>query len=397
MKTRSLLTVGLAVTCFFLFPLQLVESGVSTTGPVIVTVEDGSSFEGTLRKTTRDALIFATSFGERRVEKESVVAQKSSTELRDRYKKKRQGIAEKDVEGHLKLARWCRTQGLTSGLDEELEIVLKRDPARSGAWEMLRSDAPHYQLAKKNPHSRQKRARWERAQVDLLFAAIKRKKTDFVRAGLVKVQLSALPIELQVTAAIQKAERGTKYQRWVGVQQLGETKNVRRVKTLYRVALTDQTWQVRRMAVHSLKLQDDGSTFRPFVKALVKHPNIAARMNAAQALGFLGDKRAVAPLVRALKRAGEGRVAHSNISSINQIAYVKDYDVEVAQTAFIADPLVDIVLDGLVLDIGLVSASAQRRVYGRALSRLTGADFGEHRKPWLNWWRANKSKFGHHG
>ncbi|MFT7617644.1 MAG: tetratricopeptide (TPR) repeat protein [Planctomycetota bacterium] len=41
----------------------------------------------------------------------------------------------------------------------------------------------------------------------------------------------------------------------------------------------------------------------------------------------------------------------ANLTLTNQIAYVKDYDVEVAQTAFIADPLVDIVQDGLVLDV----------------------------------------------
>ncbi|MCB9831963.1 MAG: hypothetical protein H6807_05760 [Planctomycetes bacterium] len=41
----------------------------------------------------------------------------------------------------------------------------------------------------------------------------------------------------------------------------------------------------------------------------------------------------------------------ANLTLVNQVAYIKDYDVEVAQTAFIADPLVDIVQDGLVLDV----------------------------------------------
>ncbi len=41
----------------------------------------------------------------------------------------------------------------------------------------------------------------------------------------------------------------------------------------------------------------------------------------------------------------------ANLTIVNQVSYVKDYDVEVAQTAFIADPLVDIVQDGLVLDV----------------------------------------------
>jgi len=41
----------------------------------------------------------------------------------------------------------------------------------------------------------------------------------------------------------------------------------------------------------------------------------------------------------------------SNITLVNQISYIKDYDVEVAQTASIADPVVGIIQDGLVLDV----------------------------------------------
>lgn len=41
----------------------------------------------------------------------------------------------------------------------------------------------------------------------------------------------------------------------------------------------------------------------------------------------------------------------ANLTLVNQITYVKDYDVEVAQTAFIADPNVDVIQDGLTLDV----------------------------------------------
>jgi Flp pilus assembly secretin CpaC/tetratricopeptide (TPR) repeat protein len=41
----------------------------------------------------------------------------------------------------------------------------------------------------------------------------------------------------------------------------------------------------------------------------------------------------------------------SNITLVNQVSYVKDYDVEVAQTSFIADPVVDVLQDGLVMDV----------------------------------------------
>ena len=41
----------------------------------------------------------------------------------------------------------------------------------------------------------------------------------------------------------------------------------------------------------------------------------------------------------------------ANLTLVNQISYVRDYDVEVAQTAYIADPVIDVVQDGLTLDV----------------------------------------------
>jgi general secretion pathway protein D len=39
------------------------------------------------------------------------------------------------------------------------------------------------------------------------------------------------------------------------------------------------------------------------------------------------------------------------LSSVNQIAFISDFDVEVAQTAFIADPVIGIIQEGIVLDV----------------------------------------------
>ncbi len=52
--------------------------------------------------------------------------------------------------------------------------------------------------------------------------------------------------------------------------------------------------------------------------------------------------------------------ARSNLSVMNQIAYVQDFDVEIAQAASIADPVINVVQDGVVLDVRPV-VSADRR------------------------------------
>jgi tetratricopeptide (TPR) repeat protein len=41
----------------------------------------------------------------------------------------------------------------------------------------------------------------------------------------------------------------------------------------------------------------------------------------------------------------------ANLTVVNQLSYIQDFDVEVAQTSFIADPIVGIIQDGLSLDV----------------------------------------------
>src|SRR5258706_548487 len=52
--------------------------------------------------------------------------------------------------------------------------------------------------------------------------------------------------------------------------------------------------------------------------------------------------------------------ARGNLSVLNQVAYVQDFNVEIAQGASIADPIVNVVQDGVVLDVRPV-VSADRR------------------------------------
>ena len=52
--------------------------------------------------------------------------------------------------------------------------------------------------------------------------------------------------------------------------------------------------------------------------------------------------------------------ARANIAVMNQVAYVKDFDVEIAQAASIADPIIDVIQDGVVLDVRPV-VSADRK------------------------------------
>lgn len=76
---------------------------------------------------------------------------------------------------------------------------------------------------------------------------------------------------------------------------------------------------------------------------------------------FLDDSQ-LNMILKAVEKRQDGEVVNSQILSvvnkgrghvavINQTTYVRDFDVEVAQAAFIADPKVDVVQDGIVLDV----------------------------------------------
>jgi len=52
--------------------------------------------------------------------------------------------------------------------------------------------------------------------------------------------------------------------------------------------------------------------------------------------------------------------ARGNLAVVNEVAYVQDFNVEIAQGASIADPIVSVVRDGIVLDVRPV-VSADRR------------------------------------
>lgn len=76
---------------------------------------------------------------------------------------------------------------------------------------------------------------------------------------------------------------------------------------------------------------------------------------------YLGDTQ-LQMILRAVEKQEEAEVVNSqylsvldkergHVAVINQTAYVRDFDVEVAQASFIADPKVDVIQDGIVLDV----------------------------------------------
>lgn len=114
---------------------------------------------------------------------------------------------------------------------------------------------------------------------------------------------------------------------------------------------------VRREAVLAAQAFGHDDTAIPFVRALGSE-NLRIAANAAEALALLGDQR-VAPYV--IKRMiSHGSSTRNVVSFLNQVSYVRDYDVEIAQASNIANPDVATIQEGVVLDVQVKDAGWTR-------------------------------------
>jgi HEAT repeat protein len=161
-------------------------------------------------------------------------------------------------------------------------------------------------------------------------------------------------------------------------------------------AILDRSEEVRVGASLALRDARQESVIGPALRALgSSHPTV--RNNAIQALGHMAYPAAVEPLVghlTSLQAGGSNRAPRSHVYFGTQQAYIQDYDVEVAQSSSIADPIINILQEGVVLDAAVIGVTetvvaTERAQTRRALARLTGADPGSTSAAWFTWWQEN--------
>lgn len=139
---------------------------------------------------------------------------------------------------------------------------------------------------------------------------------------------------------------------------------------------------------------------RPLVDALSsKTP--AVRLRAAEALGHARVDKFVPPLVdrlytltRAAGGAASSRPARSYIFIGTQTAYVQDFDVEVAGFSSIADPVINTLVTGSVLDVGVINTTQvtvlqEIVTVRRSLRRITGQGDRWKARQWKKWWESD--------
>lgn len=261
---------------------------------------------------------------------------------------------------------------------------------RGGAW-MLREEAAILDLPAKEREQR----RVEQAKVEKLLGQWE--AGDSMRRRFAADALGTVDDRFKMEPFAYALRSKNRDVREFAARELGRIKDRRALKTLLHRGIYDKDEGVRAAAVDAAVAIGDDNLAAPMVKALGSESS-DTRMNAAQALARIGNRASVRYLVWKIESAGGGGPRTYSFFG-NQLTYIQDFDVEVAQTAFIADPQVGTIQEGIVLDAqvhGLTRETVivEREVFHQSLVRLTGAtDVKNEPGAWAAWWKDHGEAF----
>ena len=210
-----------------------------------------------------------------------------------------------------------------------------------------------------------------------------------VRAAAARA-LAALPVEDRARVLAEalegQADAGV---RAAAAAQLGGLRHLGAVRALVRASVKDTDADVRAAALAALR----GVKYREaplYLAQALRSPDPETRSRAVDHLGaFQGDVLAARVLAESFV-VGFGGGPRVNFFSLNQIAYIRDFDVEVAQNATIGDPIVGRIEEGVVQDHKILGGQervpASAFALASAFERVTGKNLGtESPEPYRRW------------
>lgn len=330
------------------------------------------------------------------------------------YQERAVEIAPDDVTARLALAAWCRDQGLDAQATMEYEAVVEVDPDHVEAHRALDHVRHEGEWVTRAAYMEslgfvRHKGRWvteeeadkvaDKAQARRLAsharslirrasALITSKQRETARG-----ELAALGTEVVIKPLIDTLDASDSYSRMFAAQRLALRGDARAVRPLVRTAVRDRYNTVRIAALHSLEGLGHPDTVVPLASHLYAR-NTYHRLHAVQAMSVFPDRRGVYYLIRKLRHetGGFGRV---HVAFTTQRAFIRDWELSAGGTglaiAEVADPVVDIFQEGVVLDVKIRRVEWESTV--AVLRGLTGQKFGGDVGAWSRWWRENGSTF----
>ncbi len=375
MIRRALLPVTLAACTFVAAAGVFVVAAWAD----VVTTKDGLVLEGAVTRAKDGAVSIATPAGEVRLAAADVVSVVAGEGPRAAAERVRAALRKDDAAGHFRLALACDAQGLPDLAQEEYAAVLAIEPDHPAARRALGYEKVGDRWLTVTEARRKNGlvlygGKWLlAAEVDLLARG--KKRVAVKDAPLVKAMMTAATkpelrpsAEARITRAnaVDRVEAARvllvhhdpTIRRWAchELEKLGDESALR---TLIAVSCRDAHPSVRDAAVRAAAAFGNDDIAIPLVRALGSE-NLSIVANAGRALGVLGDVRAVGYLVKRIESHGSSPGAWFGHET--QQAYIRDFDVEVAQTSFIADPIIGTIQEGVVSDVKILDASLERTI-----------------------------------
>jgi hypothetical protein len=169
-----------------------------------------------------------------------------------------------------------------------------------------------------------------------------------------RVALASVPPERLLRAARSTLFDAEPKVRAATARLLGELGDESMLRPLIFTGARDLDADVRREAVLAAASFGHDDVAIPFIRALGSS-NLRLAANGAEALAAIGDPRSITYVVKRI--TSHGGAPRAFVAFMNQVSYVRDYDVEIAQASNIANPDVATILDGVILDVHVLDAS----------------------------------------
>jgi hypothetical protein len=363
----------------------------------VVTTKDGLVLEGRVKRGADGSVVVTTEAGEVRLASDAVGSVAPGEGPRAKALAEIAAIAPGDAEAHYRQALACQAAGLADLAERELRAVIVAEPGHpaarralgyeqvDGAWltvaEARRARGlVNYEGKWILPQEVDRAAGTRRrvAPKDPTVASAMRKAAlaEPALARAATERLSRAPARERVeTATALLLDGDPRVRKWAAgeLASLGDEAGLR---PLLASAVRDRDAEVRLAAVKAAATFGHDDAAVPLVLAMwSEHDGIVA--NAARALASLGDRRAVRYVVKRIESHGSS--PRSYFSHLQQQSYIRDFDVEVAQTSSIADPQIGIIQEGTVQDAQVLDAMIQKTIVEKVLidsfNSLAGTSF----------------------
>jgi len=361
--------------------------------PDVVELKDGTRLIGEIAA-TKDVVTIRTPLGALEVPAFDVTRQVKRSELLPKHKALAAAAGD-EVRAWLTVATWDLQHGLypeSFDAADRASALAPKDPAVATLFDQLAHDALLDDLAPNGAPAAEVRGRLLEK-----LSARSPARAAFARAALGRVPVDELEPWLlgQLKSSRPESRAGA-------ARLLGEIGGEKGLAQLIRSSLLDEHSDVRAAARDGAAASHHPDLVSPYLKALATGDE-RMRERAYPMLEALRDPRAVPALIDVMKPrpapAGGStgfNPPHQHIFIGEQRAYVRDFDVEIAQGAVIAKPIIGILQSGSVLDVkvaGVVQITYVERVeVVDLLRRLTGQRLGTDPLAWEAWWASSNQQ-----